>query len=427
MQNQIEHTQDKAHPTHRAEQAQCTVALPYVDPLTIGLVGQTVCYKGKAKRLLATALPSIDAINYAYKAVSDTLVAAIEAGAIDSQETRTIINGFGSHTDPRSVVHYLECKISNMAIDRELKAITANAIDIVEVLQVLGYTTEELDVGDLAVEDGVLNFSFSEALRFTVIDDRNLPHPIQLGIFAIAQYFGGLCSTATEESFIHYSEEYETLASLEDGAKRKLIALDQTMDPSAYLCAFKSLATETLWSDFISVMQEYYGYAYDEKEHHADIVRIIQGHIDRLAFCRSEQFKSAQHYRRNQSRKLLRRTQRLAQHYAKHPAADLLSKLAKLVEIAHQKRTNGRYEFEFLSDIYALDFQQAVCLKSMECEIINADFSESENYIMETGDYAKIAVCVDDADFMQVWRNHQLGWLLIHCLEQTMTEYQRHV
>lgn len=427
MQNTADHTKNRAFSTHRTEQAACAVTLPYVDPLSCELVGQTVVYKGRAKRLFTTPLPPMDSLTYLYQRVSEMLRNAIEIGAINRTETQALIASFDEKTDPRHVIHLLQCKIDNLEMADELQVIHNNAAAIYADIHALGYRTDNLCVGDIAMGDEGLYFGLSDALRVTVIDDRNLPYPVQLGIAALANYIGKLCGTATEDSFIHYSEDYETLSCLSDKAKRSLIALETDLDASAYLAEFEAIAEDNVWSEFMDLMENYYGYFIENDEHHEDIATLIQAHKGRLAFTMADQFKSENTYQLSKGNKLLRRLTRLSHQYAKHPCATMLTQLVSLMHIAKQHYRPAQYEFVFLTDAYALQYQQAVCMKSIESSTINDDFSESEKHIMETGEYAHIAIEIDNDSFMAVWRNHQLGWLLLHCLEHTLEEYQRHV
>lgn len=419
--------QNTAVAAHRATQAPCAVTLPYVDPLTQSLVGQTVTYKGKAKRLFCTPLPTMDSVTYQYESVSKVLKDAIHAGAINSEETRNLLNIFDNETDPQYVIHTLQSKIDNLAIADDLDAIYKNASDIYDAVHALGYKTEDLCVGDIVLSDGGLHFGLSEALRLTVIDDSNLPYPVQLGLSALTAYFANLCDTATEDAFINRSEDFETLSCLPMCAKRALIDLDKTLDDSRYLCEFEALSTDNVWSEFMDIMENYYGYYIENDEHHCDIAEHIKSHTDRLAFGMACQFQRENHYTLKQGKKLKRRLNRLSRHYAKHACANVLQQLIDLMDIAVRVYRPAYVEFTFLTDAYSLDFQQAVCMKSIENSVINDDISESEKHIMQTGEYAEIVVDTHDKDFMAVWRNYQLGWLLLHCLEQTMTEYQRHV
>lgn len=419
--------QDRAIAAHRATQAPCAIPLPYVDPLTQTLVGQTVTYKGKAKRLFTTPLPAMDSVTYQYDNVSRVLKEAIHAGVINSEETRNLLGSFDSETDPQFVIHALQSKIENLAIADDLDAIYNNASDIFEAVHALGYKTEDLCVGDIALSGVGLHFGLSDALRVTVIDDRNLPYPVQLGLSALSAYFATLCGTATEDTFINYSEDFETLSCLPMCAKRALIALDKTLDDSRYLSEFEALSTDKVWSEFMDIMENYYGYYIENDEHHCDIAEHIKTHTGRLAFRMACQFQRENSYALKQGKQLLRRLTRLSRHYAKHACADVLQQLIALMDIAVRVYRPACVEFTYLTDAYSLDFQQAVCMKSIENSVINDDISESEKHIMETGEYAEIAVDTHDQKFMAVWRNYQLGWLLLHCLEQTMTEYQRHV
>lgn len=427
MQDAAYGSQNTAISAHRATQAPCAVTLPYVNPLSCELIGQTVVYKGKAKRLFTTALPPIDSLTLVYERVSETLREAIEMGAISSEETQALIASFDESTDPRHIIHLLQCKIDNLEMAEELQAIHDNASAIYAAIHALGYRTDTLCVGDIAMGEEGVYFALSDALRVTIIDDRHLPYPVQLGLAALAQYFGKLCGTATEDSFIHYSEDYETLTCLSEKAKRDLLSLETDLDASAYLAEFESIAEDTVWSEFMDLMENYYGYYIENDEHHDDIATLIQAHRGRLAFTMADQFKPENTYRLSQGKKLMRRLKRLSRHYEKHACAPLLEQLIALLHIATLHYRPAQYEFVFLTDAYALEYQQAVCMKSIESSTINDDFSESEKHIMETGEYAHIAIEIDNDRFMAVWRNHQLGWLLLHCLEHTLKEYQRHV
>jgi len=427
VQNQIETRSVEQSFSFGAAQTHCSVALPYVDPLSSFLVGQPILLKGKAKRLLDTPLPHINSVDLHYKEISNVLIEGIESGALTAKDVQSIIDGFNDKTSARKIIHKVNVKIRNHAIADELNLIKKNAVDIYEKIHSLGYETETLDVADVLYDDNILKLEFSEPLSICNYDDRNLPYCVQLCVAAVARYFGLLCSTSPADHFINYSDDFETISELSKTEQKKLLALDSTQSDQDYINEFRNVMPTEQFDEYVETLESYYAYCFEEEEHHPDIAHMIKEAVTKLAFINSDQFNTYNYYPLKSSKKLLARVTRLAKKYESSPLSMLVNKLLTLCQIAHSFKNLSTYDFEFEGEVYDLSYHQAITFKSLESDYMWREFSESEKHIMETGDYAILIMPIGDPNFMAALRNHQLGWLLGHCLTQLLTEYQENV
>lgn len=263
---------------------------------------------------------------------------------------------------------------------------------------------------------------FGEALSICVYDDSELPKDIQFCLAAVARYFGILCSTSPTDHFLSYSDDFETINQVDKPHQKRLLALDTSLENNDYINAFRqAMPTEQL-DEYIDTLESYYAYCFEEEEHHEDIVHMIKSAVNRLSLINKEHFSANNHYQIKDSRKLSKRVNRLVRRYENTSFTALLVDLQKLVDIAHKFKNLSTYDLEFEGEVFDLSYHQAITFKSVESDLMWNDLKDAEKHIMETGDYAKLIMDIDSDDFMEVLRNHQLGWLLGHCLEQLLKE-----
>lgn len=424
MQIQVEHAPLEPSFTFRASQSNCAITLPYVDPLSSVLEGQKIVLKGKAKRLLSAPLPHINSVELHYERISNVLIEAIELGALNASEVKTIISEFNDKTSARKVIHSIEVKIRNHYIADELSLIKNNAADIYEKFILLGFEIDSLDIADICYENETLILEFCQPLTICNYDDRNMPYPVQLCVAAIARYFGFLCSTSPADHFIDYSEDFDPITEIDKKAKKQLLAIDKNLPDVDYIHEFKLAMPTKQFNGYVGILESYYAYSLEEEDHHTDITFMMKESVMKLAFINADQFNVNNHYPIKSSNKLLSRVRKLAKKYKNTSLFILLNNLVDLMQIAHNSKNVATYDFEFDGDVFDLGYHQALTFKSLESDFMWTQFSESEKHIMETGDYARLIMDISSPSFMKVLRNHQLGWLLGHCLTQALSGYQ---
>jgi hypothetical protein len=427
MQIEIENRTLEQSFSFRASKSHCPVTLPHVDPLSGFLEGQKVLLKGRAKRLLGSPLPPINSVNLHYKTISAVLIEAIECGALKENDVKNIINSFSDKTSARNVIHSVNVKIRNHAIADELNLIKNNAVDIYSKVHLLGYNTDNLDVADLTYEDNTLFLEFCNPIKFYSIDDRNMPYEVQLCVAAVARYFGTLCSISPSDHFVNYSEDFESINEVDANSKKMLLSIDNSLLDNDYINAFKKAMPTKQFNEYVKTLEDYYEYFFEDEEQHLDIVNMIKESINRLAFINADQFNIQNHYPIKSSQKLLSRVNKLNKKFKNNALSLLINALVNIMQIAHDTKNLSKHDFDFDGEVFDLSYHQALTFKSIESDFMWSEFSESEKHIMETGDYAKLIMDISSESFMNVFRNHQLGWLLQHCLSESIKEFQNNV
>ncbi len=427
MQKQIENTETRKALSYRTSQAIGSVALPYVKSVTDVLDGQKLRLNAKAKRVLTPTLPHINSVELNHEKISQSLREAIQLGVFDAAKVTELIDSFDDNTSASEVLLFIRNEVNSRLLADDMDVVYRNAEDIYTKLHQLGYTTDNLDVADIKREGDQLVLEFTNPLTIHNYDDTGLPYPVQLAIAAFAIYIGNLCGASPADHFIHYSEDFETLNSVKQKYKNKLLNLNNSLSDEYYIEAFINNMPEKELSEYTSLLEDYYDYFIEDEEYHADIADHIKRSIRSLHFINVPQLNDNNLYRINKSSKLLSRLNRLSKKYDSSPTSLLVTKLVELMSVAHENKTISTIDFEFDGDVYDLSVFHAITFKSIECDAMWEHFSESEKHTLETGDIARLIMELESPEFLVSLKNHQLGWLLQHCLKQLLKEYKDNV